>query len=196
MTGPRGDFDEEALSLGGPPLIDRAAAFQKSAIAVGAGTAREQNGVKMQYARFFAAFLVYAIIDIIWNILPPVLAMYENFYESTGHDVLRDQFGRPVDEWSGLVLLAALVFFLLIGLANSVLAIEPALREQSLLKAARNSFVFGCAAYATYVVPQYMATATWPGVLVPIDILIGGMLSLITSSAITYGTLRLRRRAV
>ncbi len=146
----------------------------------------------MQYARFVAAFLVYAIIDIAWNLSPPAMSMYERFYEASGHDVVRDQFGR--DELGGLVLLAALVFFLLIGLANSVLAIEPALREESLLKAARNSFVFGCAAYATYVVPIYMMTETWPGALVPIDILIGGVLSLITSSAITYVTLRLRRR--
>ena len=148
----------------------------------------------MQYARFLAAFLVYAIIDIAWNVSPPVLSMYENFYEASGHDVVRDQFGRPPDEWGVVVILAVLVFFLLIGLANSVLAIEPALREGSLQKAARNSFVLGCAAYATYVVPIYMSTKTWPGALVPIDILIGGVLSLITSSAITYATLRLRRR--
>ena len=96
---------------------------------------------------------------------------------------LLDQFGRPLDELGGTVLLAALVFFLLIGLANSVLAIEPALREGKLLIAARNSFIFGCAAYATYVVPIYMMTKTWPGALVPIDILIGGVLSLFTSSA-------------
>ena len=148
----------------------------------------------MQYARFIAAFLVYAIIDIAWNLSPPVRGMYENFYEASGHDVLLDQFGRPLDELGGTVLLAALVFFLLIGLANSVLAIEPALRESSLLKAARNSFIFGCAAYATYVVPIYLMTKTWPGALVPIDILIGGVLSLITSSAITYVSLWLRRR--
>ena len=119
----------------------------------------------MQYARFIAAFLVYAIIDIAWNLSPPARGMYENFYEASGHDALLDQFGRPLDELGGTVLLAALVFFLLIGLANSVLAIEPALRESSLLKAARNSFIFGCAAYATYVVPIYLMTKTWPGAL-------------------------------
>ena len=96
----------------------------------------------MQYARFLAAFLVYAIIDIAWNLSPPARGMYENFYESSGHDALLDQFGRPLDELGGTVLLAALVFFLLIGLANSVLAIEPALREGRLLIAARNSFLF------------------------------------------------------
>ncbi len=147
----------------------------------------------MQYIRFLAAFLVYAIIDIAWNLSPPARGMYESFYESSGHDALLDQFGRPLDELGGTVLLAALVFFLLIGLANSVLAIEPALREGRLMIAARNSFIFGCAAYATYVVPIYMMTKTWPSELVPIDILIGGVLSLITSSAVTYVSLRLRR---
>ncbi len=148
----------------------------------------------MQYARFIAAFLVYTIIDVAWNLSPPARAMYERFHEASGHDALLDQFGRPLDELGGTVLLAALVFFLLIGLANSVLAIEPAMREESLLIAAKNSFLFGCAAYATYVVPIYMMTKTWSGALVPIDILIGGVLSLITSSAITYVSLRLRHR--
>ena len=83
----------------------------------------------MQYVRFISAFLLYAIIDIAWNLSPPARGMYENFYESSGHDAVLDQFGRPLDELGGLVILAGLVFFLLIGLANSVLAIESALRE-------------------------------------------------------------------
>ena len=152
------------------------------------------GGTAMQYARFAAAFLVYAVIDIAWNLSPAARGMYENFHESSGHDVLLDQFGRSLDELGGLVFLAALLFFLLVALANSVFAIEPALREGNLLKAARNSFIFGCAAYTTYIVPQYMMIETLPGALVPIDILIGGVLSLITSSAVTYVALRLRHR--
>ena len=61
----------------------------------------------------------------------------------------------------------------------------------------KNSFVLGCAAYATYIVPIYVTLETWPTALVPIDILIGGLLSLITSTVITYVVLcgaRLRRR--
>ena len=44
----------------------------------------------------------------------------------------------------------------LAALGNSYLAIEPALKENSLGKAMRNSFVLGCAAYATYIVPIYL----------------------------------------
>ena len=77
-------------------------------------------------------------------------------------------------------MLALLVFLLLIALGNSYLAIE----------AVRHGFVLGCAAYATYIVPIFITFAMWPGILVPIDILIGGLLSLITSTVITYVALR------
>ena len=90
--------------------------------------------------------------------------------------------------WGEIV--ALLAFLLLIALANSYLAIEPAVKERNLRKAMQNSFVLGCAAYATYIVPIFLMMATWPGILVPVDILIGGLLSLITSTLVTYVTLR------
>ena len=49
----------------------------------------------------------------------------------------------------------------------------------------KNSFVLGCAAYATYIIPIYLNISTWPTALIPIDILIGGLLSLITSTVVT-----------
>ena len=75
---------------------------------------------------------------------------------------------------------------MLIALGNSYLAIEPAVKERSLHRAMKNAFVLGCAAYATYIVPIFLMMSTWPGILVPIDILIGGLLSLITSTVVTY----------
>ena len=68
------------------------------------------------------------------------------------------------------------------------------MKEKNLLKAVKNSFVLGCAAYATYIVPIFLMLSTWPTLLVPVDILIGGLLSLITSMAVTYVTL-LRSRS-
>ena len=59
----------------------------------------------------------------------------------------------------------------------------------------RNSFVLGCAAYATYIVPIFLMIETWPTILVPVDILIGGLLSLITSTLVTAAALRLRSRS-
>lgn len=144
----------------------------------------------MQYVRFLAAFVVYAVIDIGWNLSPIALGMYERFYEDSGNNVLFDSFGKQPDTWGGSELFSLLVFLLLIALANSYLAIEPAVKERSLRKAMQNSFVLGCAAYATYIVPIYLNLATWPGILVPIDILIGGLLSLITSTVVTYVSLR------
>lgn len=144
----------------------------------------------MQYVRFLAAFVVYAVIDVVWNISPIATGMYENLHAESGSNAILETFGREMETWGGAQFLSLLVFFLLIALANSYLAIEPAVKEGSLRKAAQNSFVLGCAAYATYIVPIYVTFATWPTMLVPIDILIGGVLSLITSTVVTYVALR------
>ena len=100
----------------------------------------------MHYVRFLAAFLVYAVIDIAWNVSPIAQGMYKSLYEASGNDVLLDQFGRKMDTWGVEQGLALLAFFGLIALGNSYLAIEPALKENNLLKAVKNSFVLGCAA--------------------------------------------------
>ncbi len=147
----------------------------------------------MHYGRLLAAFVVYAVIDIGWNLSPIATGMYERLYDASGNDVLLDEFGRQPETWGAAQGLALLAFLGLIALANAYLAIEPALRENSLQRAMKNSFVLGCAAYATYIVPIFLILSTWPGVLVPIDILIGGLLSLITSTVVTYVTLRRRR---
>lgn len=144
------------------------------------------------HIRFLAAFVVYTVIDVGWNISPIAVGMYERLYDASGNDMLLDQFGREPETWGVEQALALLAFLGLIALANTYLAIEPALRENSLVTAMRNSFVLGCAAYATYIVPIYLILSTWPGILVPIDILIGGVLSLVTSTVVTYVTLRRR----
>ena len=148
----------------------------------------------MLYIRFLAAFVVYTVIDVGWNVSPIAMGMYESLYEASGNDALLDQFGRKMDTWGIEQGLALLVFLGLIALGNSYLAIEPALKENSLIRAMKNSFVLGCAAYATYIVPIFLILKTWPTILVPIDILIGGLLSLITSTVVTYVVLRRRNR--
>ena len=82
----------------------------------------------IKFVRFIAAFLTYAIIDIVWHLFPFVTAMYVNLREASG---LGNEwsFGKEMDTWGGFEFLALLVFFLLMGLANSHLAIEPALRK-------------------------------------------------------------------
>ena len=147
----------------------------------------------MQYVRFLAAFLVYTIIDVGWNLSPIARNMYESLYEASGNDELFDAFGKQMDAWGGGEMLSLLVFLSLIALANCYLAIEPALKEGSLRRAMQNSFVLGCAAYATYIVPIFLMMSTWPSILVPVDILIGGLLSLATSTSVTYVALRRSR---
>lgn len=144
----------------------------------------------MHYGRFIAAFLVYAIVDIVWNISPIAVGMYERLHEASGNDALFDAYGKQMDTWGGVEMLALLAFFLLIAFANYYLAIQPAVKERSLGVAMRNSFALGCAAYATYIAPIFVTFADWPAVLVPVDILIGGLLSLITSTVVTYVALR------
>lgn len=147
----------------------------------------------MGIIRFIAAFVIYTVIDVGWNLSPLARGMYESLYEASGNDAMFSAYGKQPDTWGGAEFAAMLVFLLLIALANSRLAIEPAVREISLRKAMLNSFVLGCAAYATYIVPIFLAISTWPGILVPIDILIGGLLSLLTSTIVTYPALRLRK---
>ena len=149
----------------------------------------------MVFLRFIAAFLVYTIIDVGWNLSPIALGMYENLHEASGSDALLDAFGKQPTTWGGMEIVSLLAFLLLIGFANSYLAIEPALKEGNLLRAVKNSFALGCAAYATYIVPIFLMLDKWPSILVPVDILIGGLLSLITSTVVTYATMRLRNRA-
>ena len=149
----------------------------------------------MQYVRFIAAFVVYTVIDVGWNLSPIALGMYERLHEASGNDAMFDSFGKEPSTWGGGEVLALLAFLLLIALANSRLAIEPAVKENNLRTAIQNSFVLGCAAYATYIVPIFLAISTWHSILVPIDILIGGILSLVTSTGVTYATLLLRSRA-
>lgn len=140
-----------------------------------------------RFGRFLAAFVVYTVIDMAWNVSPPAVAMYARLHEASGNDW---SFGKPMETWGGIELVALVVFFALIALANCQLAIEPAIRERNLQKAMRNGFVLGCAAYATYIVPTFVAIASWPAALIPIDILIGGLLSLATSGLVTWWALR------
>ncbi len=144
----------------------------------------------IQFVRFIAAFIIYAVIDIAWNFSPIAVGMYARFHEASGSplsDIQRDNLNSI-----GFVF-AGIVFFALIAYANSRFAIEPAIRERSIRLAMVNSAVLGCAAYATYIVPVFLIIRDWPGALVPIDIIIGGLLSLITSTIVTAVALRLRK---
>ena len=116
----------------------------------------------MHYVRFLAAFVVYAVIDIGWNVSPIATGMYERLYDASGNDVLLDEFGRQPETWGAAQGLALLAFLGLIALANAYLAIEPALRENSLQRAMKNSFVLGCASYATYIVPIFLIPRRGP----------------------------------
>ena len=144
----------------------------------------------MQFVRFIAAFIIYAVIDIAWNFSPIAVGMYARFHEASGSplsDIQRDSLN------SIGFLFAGIIFFALIAYANSRFAIEPAIRERSVRLAMVNSAVLGCAAYATYIVPVFLIIRDWPGALVPIDIIIGGLLSLITSTIVAAVALRLRK---
>ena len=143
-------------------------------------------------ARFVAAFVIYTVIDVGWNLSPMAVGMYDALHEASGSN--RDSFGKPPDTWGGMEIVSLIVFLVLIAYANVRLAISPAIRDNSLMTAVRNSITLGCAAYATYIVPIFLAIANWPAVLVPIDIIIGGLLSLITSTAVTYLALRAKNR--
>ena len=80
----------------------------------------------MQYVRFIAAFLVYTIIDVGWNISPIAQGMYKNLYEGERprQDVGRLRQGdEPVGAAARFWLCSP--FCCWIAFANSYLAIEP-----------------------------------------------------------------------
>ena len=137
--------------------------------------------------RFLSAFVVYTVIDLAWSFSPLTAAIHGRLHEASGNDW---SFGKPPETWGALEIAALLGFFALIALANSQLAIGPAIRERSLRRAMKNSFLLGCAAYATYSAPIFMSIANWPAALVPIDTLTGGLLSLATSTLVTWWALR------
>ena len=89
--------------------------------------------------RAVAAIVIYMVIDVVWNVLPTTLSMYESLYKASGNDKMFDQFGRQIDTWGGEVIIAVLVFMILIGFANFYLAIEPALRKNDLLTAVKRT---------------------------------------------------------
>lgn len=146
-----------------------------------------------QVYRAIAAIVAYAVIDLVWHLLPFVTTMYESLRDASG--LGNDwSFGKPMETWGGIEFVALLLFFILIGIANWRLAIEPAMKASSLNKAMVNSFILGLGAYATYSVPSFVAIAMWPVPLVFIDIIIGGFLSLATSTIVTAIALKLRDR--
>ena len=144
-----------------------------------------------KFLRFIYAFLIYAIVDIGWNITPLAVNMYAALHKASGNDW---SFGKVFSTWGIAELLGIVVFFLLIAFANSYLAIEPAIKANKLKIAVLNSMALGAAAYATYIVPVFIAIANWPGILIPIDIAIGAILSLITSTIVTSLALRKRNK--
>ncbi len=97
-----------------------------------------------KFTRFLAAFVVYLVIDVAWNMSPPAVAMYASLHEASGNDW---SFGKPMETWGGVEMVGLLVFFALIALANSQLAIGPAIQERNLQRAMRNGFLLGSASY-------------------------------------------------
>ena len=144
------------------------------------------------FIRFLFAFVVYVVIDVGWNVSPPARNMYATLHDASGNP-MPWSYGKEPATWGGIEVIAILVFFVLIAFANSRLAIEPAVRNNDLGIAVRNSAVLGAAAYATYIGPLFITMANWPAALVPIDIVIGALLSLITSTVVASLALRRKR---
>ena len=136
--------------------------------------------------------IVYGVIDILWNIGPGRI-MYEVIHANNGTDLSFQKAFTDIGASEGI---SFLVFFILIALANVQFVIVPAIKARSVGKAAFSGFLLGCAAYATYIIPIYGMVKTWPLILVPIDIFIGGMLSLVTASIIVAVRLRQLKRSI
>ena len=77
----------------------------------------------------------------------------------------------------------AALFYVLYTTGVMVFAVLPALREQSLAKAAKLGALLGLVAYGTYDLSNYATLDFWPLPMTVVDIVWGGVLSCIAACA-------------
>lgn len=53
----------------------------------------------MGIIRFIAAFVIYTVIDVGWNLSPLARGMYESLYEASGNDAMFSAYGKQPDTW-------------------------------------------------------------------------------------------------
>ncbi len=121
--------------------------------------------------RYFIAFTVFLLIDILW--LAKVSPVFYKF--NIGH--------LMADEVSYI---PALVFYLSYILALLVFVINPAVKEQSLKKALCLGALIGFVMYGTYDLTNMATLKAWPLIVTVVDLCWGTFITAVTSLISTF----------
>jgi uncharacterized membrane protein len=120
------------------------------------------------FAAYAGAMLVFLGLDAIW-----LTIMSNRLYRQVLGDMLAEK----------LNVTAAIAFYLVYGLGIVILAIAPALREASGLRAALNGAALGLVAYATYDLTNQATLRIWSTRLTLVDIVWGAALTAVAAYA-------------
>lgn len=121
----------------------------------------------MEYVLHYLVIgIVFTIIDGVW-----LVGVANKFYKQQLGDLL-----RPKPD-----LKPAVVFYLLYIFGVQVFALEPALRESSILEAVTHGALLGLLMYATYDLTNLSTLKKWPVRVVLVDMAWGAFLTGLTA---------------
>ncbi|RZU01162.1 DUF2177 family protein [Rivibacter subsaxonicus] len=127
-------------------------------------------------AGYATALAVLAALDAVW-----LGWVARDFYrEGIGH-LMRD---------SGFRIGPALAFYLLFPLGLMIFAVQPALAEGSLLRAALLGALFGFFCYATYDLSNFATLRDWPLRVTLVDIAWGTLAGALVATAAAWAASR------
>ena len=134
---------------------------------------------------FSLAVMSYFIVDVLYNVLVG-MKIDAYYYEKSGIiDIYALSPQAPV---------LFVLFFIIIGLANVVLVIQPSISVRSVSRALSHGFLLGVTAYGTFALPCAWSIKNYPLMLAFIHIVGGGVFSMVASGLTTY--LDLRRNVI
>ena len=116
---------------------------------------------------------IFLLIDLVW-----LSQSVGYFYEPIIGELLRDD----------LIITAAVLFYLVYPLGINILVVLPNFKRNMLRTAFLNGFVFGFVAYGTYNLTNMALLKGWSVNIVIVDMLWGGILTVVSSSLAVYGT--------
>ena len=125
----------------------------------------------MQFVQLYLiAVIAFFAIDIVWLVL-----VAQRFYKDQLGDLFTDRVIWP----------AAILFYVIFVVGVVVLAVQPALDEESFGMAIGFGALLGLVAYSTYDLTNLATTKNWPLTLTIVDIAWGTFLAA-SVSGVTY----------
>jgi uncharacterized membrane protein len=117
---------------------------------------------KTNLIQYFVSLVIFLGIDAVW-----LTVIAQKMYSKWIGDLMKENPN----------LLAALIFYLMYPLGIVLLALVPALRENSLTKAVFNGCLLGLLAYSAYDLTNLATLKDWPLFITVVDIAWGTFLT-------------------